>query len=47
VWKHAIAANSGWSHSFQTPLYSGEDGADLIITNSAGNVYVTCSGYEI
>jgi len=46
VWRHEIAANSGWSHSFTTPLYSGEDGADLIITNSAGNIYVTCSGYE-
>lgn len=47
VWKAELAANSGWSHSFETPLYSGEDAADLIITTSAGNVYVTITGYEI
>ena len=47
VWKAELAANSGWSHSFATPLFSGEDAADLIITTSAGNVYVTCVGYEI
>jgi len=47
VWKMEAAANSGWSHSFSTPLFSGEDAADLIITTSAGNVYVTVTGYEI
>ena len=47
VWKGEFAANSGWSHSFSTPLFSGEDAADLIITTSAGNVYVTVTGYEI
>lgn len=47
VWKAELAANSGWSHSFTTPLYSGEDAADLLITTSAGNVYVTVTGYEI
>lgn len=47
VWKAELAANSGWSHSFSTPLFSGEDAADLIITTSAGNVYVTVTGYEI
>ena len=47
VWKAELAANSGWSHSFNTPLMSGEDAADLIITTTAGNVYVTCVGYEI
>lgn len=47
VWKAELAANSGWSHSYETPLYSGEDAADLIITTSAGNVYVTVTGYEI
>jgi hypothetical protein len=47
VWKGELAANSGWSHSFTTPLFSGEDAADLIITTSAGNVYVTVTGYEI
>lgn len=47
VWKAELAANSGWSHSFKTPLFSGEDAADLLITTSAGNVYVTVTGYEI
>lgn len=47
VWKGELAANSGWSHSFQTPWFSGEDAADLLITTSAGNVYVTVTGYEI
>lgn len=47
VWKAELAANSGWSHSFTTPLYSGEDAADLLITTTAGNVYVTITGYEV
>jgi hypothetical protein len=49
VWKGEIAANSGVTLSFteQSPLASGEDAADLIITTSAGNCYVTCVGYEI
>ena len=47
VWKMELAANSGWSHSFTTPLYSGEDVADLIITTTAGNVYCTVVGYEV
>lgn len=47
VWKAELAANSGWSHSFNTPLFSGEDGADLLVTTDAGNVYITITGYEI
>ena len=47
VWKAELAANSGWSHSFSTPLFSGEDAADLLVTTSAGNVYITVTGYEI
>jgi len=47
VFKAELAANSGWSHSFSTPLFSGEDAADLLITTTAGNVYVTVTGYEI
>lgn len=49
VWKGEIAANSGVTLSFteKYPMASGEDAADLIITTSAGNVYVTCVGYEI
>lgn len=47
VWKAELAANSGWSHSFNTPLFSGEDAADLLVTTTAGNVYITTTGYEI
>jgi len=47
VWKAEFAGNSGWSHSFATPLFSGEDAADLLITTNAGNVYVSIMGYEI
>lgn len=47
VFKAELAANSGIAHSFITPLFSGEDAADLLITTSAGNVYVTVTGYEI
>lgn len=47
VWKAELAANSGWSHQFQTPLFSGEDAADLLVTTSAGNVYIMVTGYEI
>jgi hypothetical protein len=49
VWKGELAANSGVVLSFTEnyPMASGEDAADLTITTSAGNVYVTCVGYEI
>lgn len=47
IWKAELAANSGWSSTFPVPWFSGEDAADLIITTSAGNVYVTVVGYEI
>lgn len=49
VWKGEYAANSGITIHFgeKYPLASGEDAADLIITTSAGNVYVTVTGYEI
>ena len=47
VFKAELAANSGISHSFNTPLFSGEDAADLLITTSAGNVYVCVTGYEV
>jgi len=47
VWKAELAANSGWSHSFTTPLYSSEDEADLIITTSTATCYVTICGYEV
>lgn len=47
IMKAELAANSGWSSSFPVPWFSGEDAADLIITTTAGNVYVTVVGYEI
>lgn len=49
VWKGEIAANSGVTLSFteKYPLASGEDAADLIVTTSAGNIYITCVGYEV
>lgn len=49
VWKAELAANSGVVLSFteKYPMASGEDAADLLVTTSAGNVYITCVGYEI
>jgi hypothetical protein len=47
VLKCELAANGGFCKRFQTPLASGEDAADLIITTTAGNVYVTACGYEV
>lgn len=49
VMKMELAANSGILIPFgeKYPLASGEDAADLLITTSAGNVYVTATGYEV
>jgi hypothetical protein len=47
VWKGNFAANSGWSHSFTTPLFSGENTADLIITTDTGPFYMLVTGYEV
>lgn len=49
VFKADFAANSGVVIPFgeMYPLASGEDAADLLITTSAANVYVTAVGYEI
>jgi len=47
VMKFELAANSGVSHTFNTPWFSGEDAADLIVTTTAGNIYITCVGYEV
>jgi hypothetical protein len=49
VWKGEFADNQGMTINFSEkyPLASGEDAADLIITTSAGNIYVTITGYEI
>lgn len=49
VWKAELAAKSGMTINFgeKYPLASGEDAADLIVTTSAGNIYITITGYEI
>lgn len=49
VWKGELAANSGVVIPFgeKYPLASGEDAADLTITTTAGNCYVTVCGYEV
>lgn len=47
VAKFEFAANSGWGHSFNTPWFSGEDAADLLVTTTAGNIYIAITGYEI
>ena len=47
VLKLDLAANGGMVCNFKTPLASGEDAADLLITTTAGNIYVSCVGYEI
>jgi hypothetical protein len=48
-WKGELAANSGviLTYDKEHPFCSGEDAADLIITTSAGNVYVQAVGYEV
>lgn len=48
-WKGELAANSGviLTYDKEHPFSSGEDAADLIITTSAGNVYVQAVGYEV
>jgi hypothetical protein len=49
IMKMELAANSGTVVNFgeKYPLASGEDAADLLVTTSAGNVYITTTGYEI
>jgi hypothetical protein len=49
VMKMELAANSGMTINYgeKYPLASGEDAADLIVTTSAGNIYITVTGYEI
>lgn len=48
-WKGELAANSGvvLTYDKEHPFSSGEDAADLIITTTAGNVYVQAVGYEV
>jgi hypothetical protein len=49
VLKGEYAANSGEFLVFpeKYAMASGEDAADLLVTTSAGNIYVTAVGYEI
>lgn len=47
--KFEFAANSGITIPYdkEHPFSSGEDAADLLITTTAGNVYVQAVGYEV
>lgn len=47
--KGEFKAGSGLVNPYglENPLKSGEDGADLLVTTSAGNIYVTIVGYEL
>lgn len=47
--KGEFSAGSGLANFYgsDNPLKSGEDGADLLVTTSAGNIYVTVTGYEV
>lgn len=49
VWKGELAANSGviLTYDKDHAFASTEDAADLIITTTAGNVYVQAVGYEV
>lgn len=48
-WKGELAANSGvvLKYDKEHPFSSGEDAADLLVTTSAGNVYIQAVGYEV
>jgi len=49
IWKAELSDKAGLVMTFpeKYPWASGEDASDLIITTSAGNVFVTVSGIEI
>lgn len=49
VLKGEFKAGSGTALTFDEkyPFASGEDAADLIVTTSAGNIYISVVGYEI
>lgn len=49
VGKMELAANQGLTINFgeKYPLASGEDAADLMVTTSAGNIYIITTGYEV
>jgi hypothetical protein len=47
VLKLELAANGGLVSNFKTPMASGEDAADLLVTTSAGNIYICAIGYEV
>ena len=47
VLKANLAAKSGIAKRFNTPLFSGQDGVDLLVTTDAGTIYITVTGYEI
>ena len=49
VLKGEFKAGSGMALTFDEkyPMASGEDAADLTVTTTAGNIYITVCGYEI
>ena len=49
IWKAELAANSGVVLTFpeKYPWASSEDASDLIVTTNAGNIYISCSGFEV
>jgi hypothetical protein len=49
VWKGAFVANQGMTVNFSElyPLVGSENGSDLVVTTTAGDVYITVTGYEI
>ena len=49
IWKGELAANSGVVMTFpeKYPWASGEDASDLLVTSTAGNIYITVSGMEL
>lgn len=47
VMQFEFAANGGMVSNFNTPLFSGEDAVDLLVTTTAGNIYITVTGYEV
>lgn len=49
IWKAEFIANEGMTINFSDnyPLAGSEDGSDLLVTTTDGNIYITITGYEI
>jgi hypothetical protein len=46
VFKMDFAGNSGAALPFNPALFSTEDASDLLVTTTAGTVYITITGWE-